>query len=61
MTYTKEEILDALMIIHRTCKEQTNCFTCPFADDSALCRIMDTSPDTWYMTEKRPEIWRAFI
>jgi len=62
MEYSKKEILDALMIIHATCKEQNSCCTCPFGDfDShGICQIMETSPDTWHMAEIKPEIWRAF-
>lgn len=61
MTYSKEEILDALMVIVKTCKEQTSCFTCPFANSNGVCKITHNSPNEWYMIEKEPEIWRAFI
>ena len=63
MEYSKKEILDALMVIHKTCKDQTSCCICPFGDveGNGICKIQDTSPDMWYMTEMKPEIWRAFI
>ena len=62
MELSKRDILDALMIIHRVCKDQTSCCNCPFGDvnGDGICKIQDTSPDMW-CTVETPEIWRAFI
>lgn len=63
MEYSKKEILDALKIIQKTCEKQTSCFVCPFADveGNGICKIMDNSPDEWYVVGTESEIWRAFI
>ena len=56
MSYTHEEIINALTVIKEVCKEYSlDCDRCPFF--VGCCRTVGLQPNKWMINE---EPWRAF-
>lgn len=61
MTYTRDQIIQALTIIQTTCKECKDCKSCPLRinyDDCYLNNCEGVFPDDWDIVDN--ENWRAF-
>ena len=58
MTYTHEEILNALTLIQNICNT-TLCSQCPFNNEFGECAITQFAPADWELNEPNP-IWKAF-
>lgn len=60
MTYSHEDIIDALIVIKQTCKDFASCEDgCPFLKDSECC-INSTHPIEWTLNETNQK-WQAFL
>ena len=64
MKHTKKEILDALKVIRDECAEAERCSKCPFGMDHTVngsaCRLDESAPSCWDISDEEPEVWRAF-
>ena len=62
MSYTREEIINALRLIKDICEDRdVNCTKCPFGIKGLGCFFEHNadSPEYWDLTEET-EAWRAF-
>lgn len=58
MKHTKEEILNALMVIKETCDEYEECEMCPFgSENDESCNLKFYVPSVWDMC---PLDWRGW-
>lgn len=61
MTYTRDQIIQALMIIQTTCKECDDCKSCPFRmayDDCYINNSEGIFPNDWDIVDDKN--WKAF-
>ena len=59
LTYSHDEIIDALIVIRTTCKDSDCCENgCPFWKDEKCC--IQSNPVNWTLNENNRN-WKAFL
>lgn len=61
MTYTREQIIQALAVIKITCDECLDCKLCPFSKGDSKCYInndREIYPNEWDIIDDKN--WKAF-
>lgn len=58
MTYSHDDIIDALIVIRTTCEDFKDCEECPFWKDEECC--INSNPVDWTLNENNRN-WKAFL
>lgn len=60
--YEKNELLDALAVLQKTCILHPNCDTCPLSDRDGDCFFTSsaTAPKDWDIEKPKHPIWKVF-